>query len=297
MEAALKSLEEAARNGEVMALWKLGRMYADGDFVKQNDLRAFEYFRTLADSHADEAPCTKPAVFVASAFVALGGYYLAGIPDLNIKPNAVRAHEMFNYAASYFGDPEAQYRLGRMYLDGQGIARDAKQAVRWLSLAAGKGQYQAQAVFGALLFKGESVPRDAARGLMWLMLARDAAAVKESWITDLYTAALKQATADEQAVALVHRQRWTARSRSGCREQLTKCALTCFGRDVALSIDRRSRINVEFTVGPAHRVRPEPAAPFRLRHFAHASNHVDSVWQLVAARFGPWKVLLEDLPA
>src|SRR6266853_417717 len=99
-KAALDALEYAARNDEVTALWKLGRMYADGDGVKQNDLRAFEYFRALADSHADEVPCSKPAVFVASAFVALGGYYLTGISNSKIKPNAVHAYELFNYAAS-----------------------------------------------------------------------------------------------------------------------------------------------------------------------------------------------------
>jgi TPR repeat protein len=218
-EAALKSLEEAAFDGDVMALWKLGRMYADGDGVKQNDLRAFEYFRALADSQADEVPCSKPAVFVASAFVALGGYYLTGISNSNVKPNAVHAYELFNYAASYFGDSEAQYRLGRMYLDGQGIARDTKQAVRWLWLAASKGQYQARAVLGALLFKGDFVSRDASRGLMWLMLAQDAATPTETWITNLYNGALKQATTDEQAMALVHRQHWIAQPRRGCGEQ------------------------------------------------------------------------------
>jgi exopolysaccharide production negative regulator len=207
-EAARRSLEDGARNGDVMATWKLGRMYADGDGVKQNDLLAFERFRGIADGHADEVPGTAEARFVASAFVALGGYYLTGIPNSNIKPDAVRAREMFSYAASYFGDPDAQYQLGRMYLDGQGTAKDSKQAVRWLFTAAGKGQYQAQAVFGAMLFKGQSVPRDGARGLMWLMLARDAATPKETWITDLYAAALKQATEEERAVALVYLERW-----------------------------------------------------------------------------------------
>ena len=216
-KSGLEALEYAARNGEIMALWKLGRMYAEGDGVKQNDERAFEYFRTLADSHADETPCTTPAVFVAKSFVEIGGYYLAGIPDSDVKPDAVHAHQIFSYAASYFGDPDAQYRLGRMYLDGQGTAKSPKQAARWLSNAAGKGQYQAQAVFGAMLFKGELVPRDAARGLMYLILAKDAATPKETWITDLYNAASKQATPDERAVALVHLERWIAQSRAGCR--------------------------------------------------------------------------------
>src|SRR5712671_6669803 len=216
-KSGLEALEYAARNGEIMALWKLGRMYAEGDGVKQNNERAFEYFRTLADSHADETPCTTPAVFVAKSFVEIGGYYLAGIPDSDVKPDAVHAHQIFSYAASYFGDPDAQYRLGRMYLDGQGTAKSPKQAARWLSNAAGKGQYQAQAVFGAMLFKGELVPRDAARGLMYLILAKDAATPKETWITDLYNAASKQATPDERAVALVHLERWIAQSRAGCR--------------------------------------------------------------------------------
>jgi len=214
-KAALNALEYAARNGEATAQWKLGRMYAEGDGVVQNDLRAFDYFRTLADSHPNEMPGTRPAVFVAKAFVALGGYYLTGIPNSGVKPDPAHAREMFWYAASYFGDPDAQYRLGRMYLDGEGIARDPKQARRWLFTAASKGQYEAQAVLGAMLFRGQSVPRDASRGLMWLMLARDAAAPKETWIMDLYTAALKQASETERAVALVHLEQWIEQSRSG----------------------------------------------------------------------------------
>jgi TPR repeat protein len=214
VKAARKVLEDAARDGDVGAAWKLGRMYADGDGVEQSDQRAFEYFRTLANSHAEETPGTTPAVFVAKAFVEIGSYYLTGIPNY-IKPDAARAHQMFSYAGSYFGDPDAQYRLGRTYLDGQGTAKSPKQAARWLSNAAAKGQYQAQAVFGTMLFKGEYVPRDAARGLMYLMLGTDAASSEETWITDLYAAALKQATADERTRALDVLKRWIERPRSG----------------------------------------------------------------------------------
>jgi hypothetical protein len=218
LEAAQKSLEDGARSGDVMAAWKLGRMYADGDGVQQDDLRAFEYFRGIANSHADEVAGTAEARFVANAFVALGSYYLTGIPGSSIKPDPVRAHEMFNYAATYFGDPDAQYHLGRMLLEGQGAPKDPKSGARWLSLAASKGQYQAQAVFGAMLFKGQHVPRDGARGLMWLTLAKDAAAPKETWIADQYAAAVKQATDQERGVALVHLEHWMENSRGGRHE-------------------------------------------------------------------------------
>ncbi len=78
---AVVSLEYAAQNGHAMAQWKLGRMYAEGEGVIRNDLRAFEYFRRIADGHADDSPGTPQARFVANAFVALGHYYLDGIPN------------------------------------------------------------------------------------------------------------------------------------------------------------------------------------------------------------------------
>ena len=210
-KAGVSALEYAAANGHPAATWKLGRMYAEGDGVERSDLRAFEYFRAIADAHADELPGTPQARFVASAFVALGNYYLDGIPGSTVKADADRAREMYAYAASYFADPDAQYHLGRMYLDGAGGPREPKQAARWLSLAANKGQYQAQAVLGAMLFKGDYVPRQASRGLMWLTLARDAAPARENWIAELYAAALKQATPDERAIALVYLERWLNR--------------------------------------------------------------------------------------
>jgi exopolysaccharide production negative regulator len=207
-DKAVTSLQYAAEQGHALAQWKLGRMYAEGDGVERSDLRAFEYFRRIADAYADDSPGTPQARFVANAFVALGHYYLDGIPDSAVKADPVRAHEMFSYAASYFGDPDAQYYLARLYLDGKGAPRDARQAARWLSLAANKGQHQAQALLGRMLFKGEAVPRQIARGLMWLTLARDSATVDEKWIAELYDSAFRQATDDERATALVMLERW-----------------------------------------------------------------------------------------
>ena len=170
--AVLTALEAAAANGQAQAGWKLARMYADGDGVPKSHLRAFEYFRTVADINAEEPPESPQARYVANAFVALGNYYLDGIPNSDIKADPARAREMFAYAAAYFGDPEAQYQLGRMYLEGKGGRREPKQAARWLTLAAKKGEYRAQAVLGSMLFNGEYVPRQAPQGLMWLDRSR-----------------------------------------------------------------------------------------------------------------------------
>ena len=53
---------------------------------------------------------------------------------------------------------------------------------------------------------------------MWLMLARKAATPEETWITDQYTAASQQATAEELTRALDHEKHWIEQSRSGRRE-------------------------------------------------------------------------------
>jgi len=205
---AVTSLEYAAEKGHPMAQWKLGRMYAEGDGVPQDDLRAFDYFSRIANAHADDSPGTPQARFVANAFVALGHYYLDGIPKTRVKADAARARQMFAYAATYFGDAEAQFNLARLYLEGNGAPKDVRQAARWFNAAAHKGQYQAQAQLGAMLFAGEGVPRQSARGLMWLTLAKDSAPAGEVWVGKLYDSAFSQATDDERSLALLYLERW-----------------------------------------------------------------------------------------
>jgi TPR repeat protein len=207
-ELAVNELEYAADQGMPAAQWKLGRMYADGDGVQKNTLRAFEYFSRLTKAHGDDVPGTPQARFVANAFVALGQYYLEGIPNSAVKSDPDRAREMYLYAASYFADPDAQYNLGRLYLDRNAGARDPRQAAKWLGLAARKGQYQAQALLGEMLFKGDDLARQAAAGLFWLTLAKDGARADETWIAEKYSSAFAQATDGERTLAYKYLENW-----------------------------------------------------------------------------------------
>ena len=208
-DTSLSTLQYAAEGGHPIAQWKLGRMYADGDGVAQDDLRAFEYFSRIANQHAEDSPSAPQAAIVANAFVALGRYYLNGIPNSKIKADSERAREMFSYAASYFGNADAQYDLARLYLRGVGSSRDDfRYGARWLGLAAQKGQHQAQALLGQMLFNGDQLPRQAARGLMWLTLARDSATPDELWIRDSYNKAIAKASEEDRAMALQMLEHW-----------------------------------------------------------------------------------------
>jgi TPR repeat protein len=192
----------------VGAQWKLGRMYADGNGVAQDEMRAFEYFSRIANAHAEDSPSEPQAKIVANAFVALGRYYLSGIPNSTIKADPERAREMFSYAASYFGNADAQYDLARLYLHAGSSRDDFRYGARWLGLAAQKGQHQAQALLGEMLFNGEQMPRQAARGLMWLTLARDSAGPDDIWIKESYNKAIAKASDEDRATALQMLEHW-----------------------------------------------------------------------------------------
>jgi hypothetical protein len=213
IDQGVASLEFAAGQGVPGAMWKLGRIYADGDGVGKDELRAFEYFRNLTKAHAYDSPGTPHARFVANAFVTLGRFYLAGIPNSDVRADAVVAHSMFRHAATYFGDPDAQYEVGRMHLQGQGTPKDPVQAARWLRLSSDLGQRHAQALLGSMLFRGTDVPRQAAMGLFWLTVAKDAvvrdgSGPADRWIVDTYWSAFSQATRAEREMALTYLENW-----------------------------------------------------------------------------------------
>jgi TPR repeat protein len=111
------------------------------------------------------------------------------------------------------GDAGAQYRLGRMYLDGRGVARNPVLAVNWLNQAAVKGQYEAQATLGILLLGGNVVPGDVPNGLMWLKIAMDAAPPGASGYAEICNAAWRQATEDERLEAIALLEKWRAGGR------------------------------------------------------------------------------------
>ena len=69
------------------------------------------------------------------------------------------------------GDTEAQYNLGVMYDNGEGIPQDDAEAVRWYRLAAEQGSATAQYNLGVMYGTGEGVPQDNVEAHMWLNLA------------------------------------------------------------------------------------------------------------------------------
>ncbi|HTJ02360.1 MAG TPA: tetratricopeptide repeat protein [Methylovirgula sp.] len=207
--SGIEALKYAAAGGEPLARWKLAKMYADGDGVPQDDIKAYDYFSQIVANYDEDNPNPREAPIVSSAFVAVGVYSLTGIANTKVVPQPMRALEMFQYAATNFGDPNAQYNLARMYLDGVNgiIDKDVTRAAQWLHLAAEKGHVQSQALLGQLLFSGpDGLPPQRGLGLMWLTLAHDSAArsSKDKWINDLYNKVMAAASDSDKQVAALY---------------------------------------------------------------------------------------------
>ncbi len=202
---SLEALKYAAAGGESLARWKLGRMYADGDGVPQDDYKAYQYFEEIVDHYDEDNANWREKSVVASAFVAVGVFSLNGIPGSHLRPDHQRAMQMFLYAATNFGDSNAEYNLARIYMDGADGERDQRQAARWLNLAADKGHVESQALLGHMLFSGDGVQRQRARGLMWLTLAKEGANGKgQGWIADIYEQDMKAANVNDRQAALLY---------------------------------------------------------------------------------------------
>ena len=193
--AAVPALEYAAKRGVLGAQVKLARAYALGRDVPKDDAKAFAYFEQIADQQADISPSSPVAKYAAEAFVALGQYYLDGIPERPLVANPDYAADLFRHAASYFGNAEAQYRLARLYMNGDGVEKNVGLAVNWLAIAAKKQHAASQATLGEILWRGEEVRERRARGLALIILAQENAKADgkdAQWIGALYEEVLSR---------------------------------------------------------------------------------------------------------
>jgi len=197
------ALEDAALAGQPMALYQLGLMYESGEGVTKDPVKAFGYFSQIADEHADTPPKGAEADIVAQSFLKMGEYYRTGLPEAGIPKNEDYSNKLILHAASYFGDADAQYKVGEMYLDDKELGDNPLQSARWLNLAARKGHAGAQAKLGDMLFNGEGLGPDPIEGLMWLTVAsrRAVGTSDEGWIDDLLNNAMSIASPDERKKA------------------------------------------------------------------------------------------------
>lgn len=188
-EQALQAYRDASEQGQVGATWKLGRMYAEGDGVPRDDYEAYKFFREVVQQSVE--PGSDEETYIGDAYAELGRFSAEGIPGTEVAPNPALAAEYYQRAAAY-GSPTGQFEIGKMYL-GERTSANARQAGRWLKLAARKGHQGARAMLGNLMFQSGRV----VDGLAMMTAALERAAPTDRvWIRSMQEEAF--ALTDEQ---------------------------------------------------------------------------------------------------
>jgi TPR repeat protein len=132
------------------------------------------------------------------AQVLLGKMYMLG---QGVPKDADLALKWFR-AASEQGNAEAEFFLGAMYLL---PAKDIPQGMKWLRLSAEQGTPDAQLLLGMAYLKGTDVPHDLVEADKWLRLA---ATQGDKFAPSQYERAERQMTPDQIAKARALAEAW-----------------------------------------------------------------------------------------
>ena len=119
------------------------------------------------------------AVTVSGVLGYAGGREIAALPGkaqgfrgylMGIMVSDARNIEELRRAAEQ-GNASAQFNLGLMYDNGEGVPEDDREAVKWYRKAAEQGNLFAQYNLGVMYAKGEGVPEDYVKAYAWVNLA------------------------------------------------------------------------------------------------------------------------------
>jgi hypothetical protein len=186
---AVPALSYAAERKVFLAQYFLAQLYADNQSAMTDHSKAYQLYHRIVEELASsiDVDDDERAPYVGRALTALARYVYRGLPEIGLAPNATRAAEYLEEAATFFRDLDAQFELAKLYLKGDGVPEDRKRALHWLSTLTQEGHVGAQAFLADLLWTGKIVPRDEKRALALITLATENAPAHERiWIEDIY---------------------------------------------------------------------------------------------------------------
>lgn len=127
-----------------------------------------------------------------------------------VTKNDAKAARWYRLAAEQ-GNVPAQYNLGMMYYSGVGVLQNYIEAARWLRMSAEQGVAAAQGMLGWMYYDGKGVPQNYVIAYMWSNLA--AAQDGQGGLRD---AVAKSMTREDLARAQQMSQECLERNYQGC---------------------------------------------------------------------------------
>jgi TPR repeat protein len=149
--------EALALQGNVDAMFQLGRCYDKGLGVPQDYAKAVEWYQKAAEQG------------LAMAQYNLGVCYKRG---QGVPQDYAKAAEWYQKAAEQ-GHADAQNNLGNCYFNEDGVPQNYAKAVEWYQKAAEQGLADAQNNLGYCYFCGQGVQKDLSNAVMWYRKAAE----------------------------------------------------------------------------------------------------------------------------
>ena len=143
-DEAVRWLELSAEQGFDVAMYRLGKLYLQGDLIGKNIVQALHWLHKADDANNQYAQ------------YLLGKLYLNGT---EIKSDFTTAENMFTKAAMQ-GSHYAKYSLAKMHLKGQVTFKDIAFAIRLLTEAADQGNQWAEYQLGKMYLYGQDVDKN-----------------------------------------------------------------------------------------------------------------------------------------
>ena len=109
---------------------------------------------------------------------------------------------------------EAQFNLGTLYFNGEGVPKDNRHALRWFRLAADQEEAVAQTKIAIMYDDGRGVPHDIVQAYKWYSLA---ATNGDKPAAELRDASAKQMTPAQIAEAQKLAREWKPKTPSASR--------------------------------------------------------------------------------
>ncbi len=160
---------KAAAAGDSAAMYKLGRMYAEGTGVEKKDYAQARSWFTKAAEAGNGA-----------AMNSLGAMYQNG---LGVEKSDLQAAAWYEKGA-HAGDASAMGSLGFMYAQGLGVAQDDAKALEWTRKAAEAGSPAAMCNLGFMYADGRGVAKDMAEARKWMEKASASIPAAKKWLAD-----------------------------------------------------------------------------------------------------------------
>lgn len=152
-----------------LAHYKLGMMYLNGIGTERNLKDAIDNLSKAASRGNKEAKIQLRLLGYPENLEDLRNLFQAGERQY-YKKNYDKAIKYFKQAAEQ-GYAFAQYYMGYIYMNGQGVAIDYSEGIKWTRLSAEKGYHKAQELLGWYYENGKGVTKNYTEAVRWYRLA------------------------------------------------------------------------------------------------------------------------------